>query len=93
VASLSLIVLLTLGAPALPSLGTLVAPLAGGAAGGLGVLLQYRALALVDMSVVSPIIAGPALVPVVWGTAAGERPGLLRILGLVFTLAGVVLIS
>ena len=93
VASLSLIVLLALRAPALPSLGALIAPLAGGAAGGLGVLLQYRALSLVDMSVVSPIIAGAALVPVVWGTAVGERPGLLQILGLVFALAGIVLIS
>ena len=33
------------------------------------------------MSVVSPIIAGAALVPVLWGTATGERPSALQVLG------------
>ena len=73
VASLSLIALLVATAPDRPGC-RLAAPLVGGAIGGLGVLLQYRALALVDMSVVSPIIAGAALVPVLWGIGAGERP-------------------
>ena len=61
----------------------MAAPLVGGAVGGFGVLLQYRALSLVDMSVVSPIIAGAALVPVLWGTAIGERPSPLQSLGIV----------
>ena len=93
VASLSLIALLSVVAPAQPSLGALAAPLVGGAVGGIGVLLQYRALSLVDMSVVSPIIAGAALVPVLWGTAIGERPSPLQSLGIVLTLAGIVLIA
>ena len=48
VASLSLIVLLIAIAPARPTLAAMAAPLAGGAVGGIGVVLQYRALALVD---------------------------------------------
>jgi len=93
VASLSLIVLLAIVAPARPSTGSLVAPLVGGAIGGVGVLLQYRALALADMSVVSPIIAAAALVPVLWGIGTGERPSALQLLGIVLTIAGLVLIS
>ena len=34
------------------------------------------------MSVVSPIIAGAALVPVTWGIATGERPGAVQALGI-----------
>ena len=93
VASLALIVLLIVVAPARPTLGAMAAPLVGGAVGGIGVVLQYRALALVDMSVVSPIIAGAALVPVLWGAAIGERPGALQIVGILATLVGIVLIS
>jgi len=93
VASLSLIVLLVVVDPTRPPWNVLAAPLAGGAIGGLGVLLQYRALALADMSVVSPIIAGAALVPVLWGVAAGERLGSLQLLGVALTIAGIVLIS
>jgi drug/metabolite transporter (DMT)-like permease len=93
VASLALLGLLALTAPPQPGLAALAAPAVGGAIGGLGVVLQYRALSLVDMSVVSPIIAGAALVPVLWGTAAGERPSLLQVAGMAFTLLGIVLIS
>jgi drug/metabolite transporter (DMT)-like permease len=93
VASASLILLLAARQPACPSVAALIAPAVGGAVGGLGVVLQYRALALVDMSVVSPIIAGAALVPVLWGIVAGERPGELQAAGIVCTLAGIVLIS
>ncbi len=93
VASVSLLALLAAASPARPSLAALAAPAVGGAVGGLGVVLQYRALALVDMSVVSPIIAGAALVPVLWGTAGGERPGVLQTLGIALTLVGIVLVS
>jgi drug/metabolite transporter (DMT)-like permease len=93
VASLSLVALLMLTAPARPELAALAAPAVGGAVGGLGVVLQYRALSLVDMSVVSPIIAGAALVPVLWGAATGERPSPVQALGIVCALGGIVLIS
>lgn len=93
VASLSLLSLLVVTAPDRPSPAALAAPAVGGVIGSMGVVLQYRALALVDMSVVSPIIAGAALIPVLWGTVSGERPGTLQLAGIVCTLAGIVLIS
>ena len=93
VASLSLIALLVATTPERPAVAALAAPALGGAIAGLGVVLQYRALALVDMSVVSPIIAAAALVPVLWGSVTGERPSLLQVLGMTCTLAGIVLIS
>ncbi len=93
VASLTLLVLLAFIGPARPDLGALVAPAVGGVVGAFGVILGYKALALADMSVVSPIIAGAALVPVTWGIATGERPGSLPVLGIGVTLLGIVVIS
>lgn len=93
VASLTLLGLLLALSPPQPSVGALAPPLVGGAIGGVGVVLQYRALALADMSVVSPIFAAAALVPVLWGIAAGERPGMLQLLGIALTIVGIVVIS
>lgn len=93
VAALVLVVLLTMVAPQTPPAAALVPAVIGGVAGGAGALLQYRALALLDMSVASPIVAGAALVPVLWGLARGEQPGPLQIAGVAMTLAGIVLIS
>ncbi len=93
VASLSLLALLVVRAPEPPQLTALAAPAVGGLIGGVGVILGYRALALADMSLVSPIIAGAALVPVAWGIAAGERPGAVQGLGIALTLLGIVLIT
>ncbi|NLE21652.1 MAG: DMT family transporter [Actinobacteria bacterium] len=93
VASATLLVLLAVISPARPGLSAVVAPAVGGVVGAFGVLLGYKALALADMSVVSPIIAGAALVPVTWGIASGERPGSLQVLGIGVTLIGIVVIS
>ena len=93
VACLSLIVLLAMLAPDRPSWAALAPALIGGAVGAAGVLLQYKALALLDMSVASPIVAGAALVPVLWGVVSGERPGPVELLGVALTLTGIVLIS
>ena len=92
-ASLSLLGLLAVLAPVPPSPGALLAPLAGGTIGGAGVLLYYRALSLTSMTVVSPIVASAALVPVLWGIIGGERPGPVRVIGIAVTLAGVALIA
>jgi drug/metabolite transporter (DMT)-like permease len=93
VASLSLVCLLVVVAPARPATLALAAPALGGTVGAIGVLLAYKALALADMSVVSPIIAGAALVPVTWGIATGERPGALQAIGIILALLGIVLIA
>jgi drug/metabolite transporter (DMT)-like permease len=93
VAALALVALLLVLGPETPSVAALVPAVLGGVAGGVGALLQYRALALLDMSIASPIVAGAVLVPVVWGLARGEQPGLLQVAGMAMTLAGILVIS
>jgi drug/metabolite transporter (DMT)-like permease len=67
---------------------------ASGVAGGLGVLLLYRALATGVVSTAAPLISMIALtVPVAAGLARGERPGLLPLLGVVAGAVAVVLIA
>jgi drug/metabolite transporter (DMT)-like permease len=67
---------------------------AAGVFGVVGVLTFYRALALGTMSIVAPIVATCAIVPVVAGVALeGERPGTLQWIGVVAALGGVALAS
>jgi uncharacterized membrane protein len=66
----------------------------GGLAGGLGVMLLYRGLAVGTMSIVSPVTAVcAALVPLVVGLALGERPGALALVGVVCSVIAIVLVS
>ena len=62
-----------------------------GLIGIVGVLALYSALGLGTMSIVAPIGATSAIVPVVWGIAGGERPGALQWAGVVLALTGVIL--
>jgi drug/metabolite transporter (DMT)-like permease len=80
------------GAP-LP--GGQAALLAGGAglAELVGFAALYRALAVGTMSVVAPISALAALLPIVVGLAAGEAPTTLQGLGMALALAGAALAS
>jgi drug/metabolite transporter (DMT)-like permease len=64
-----------------------------GIGGGAGLAAFYRALALGTMSVVSPLVACGAVVPVVIALATGERPSALALGGAVVALAGAVLAS
>jgi uncharacterized membrane protein len=67
---------------------------AAGAAGGLGLAGLYTALANGPMNVVAPVSAVTgALVPVVAGLLAGERPSAAATLGIVLALGAVVLVS
>jgi drug/metabolite transporter (DMT)-like permease len=61
--------------------------------GSLGLICFYAALATGTMGVVSPIAALGALVPVVGGLLAGERPSTLASLGIVVALVGAVAAS
>jgi drug/metabolite transporter (DMT)-like permease len=68
--------------------------LAGGLTGSAGVLLLYRALAVGVVSTVAPLISMVALsVPVAVGLFAGERPGVLPLLGVLAGAFAVALIS
>ena len=67
---------------------------AGGVAGGLGVMLFYRALATGVMSVVAPVTAVTgAVVPVVTGLLLGERPGAPALVGIGIAIAAVALLA
>ena len=88
----STIVVLVAHPPA-PPLMTLAVGLLGGACSAVAALAQYRAYTLIKMSVVSPIVAGAILVPVVWGLARGEHPTTLQLVGIALTIIGIVAIS
>lgn len=77
-----------------PSADDLLWGSAGGAAGGLGLALLYRALALGRMSVVAPVTAVCAImVPVVVGLLLGERPAITVLAGVALAMGAIVLIS
>ena len=65
-----------------------------GFAGGTGVLLLYRGLAVGRMSVVAPVTGVEAAgVPVIAGVVLGERPSLVALGGVFLALAAVALVS
>ncbi|MGH3023695.1 MAG: EamA family transporter [Gaiellaceae bacterium] len=78
------------GAPAARYLG--YAALAG-IAGAVGIAALYRGLAVGSMSVVAPISATAAVVPVAAGLVTGERPSAVQGAGIGLALVGVVLAS
>jgi drug/metabolite transporter (DMT)-like permease len=71
--------------PSLPALGWAVG---AGAAGAVGLLALYRAMSIGQISVVAPISACGAGLPVVVGLASGEAPGSLALAGIALALAG-----
>jgi drug/metabolite transporter (DMT)-like permease len=98
VAQLAGLVLLVLVLPLLPSgspqRSDFLWGAASGVAGGTGVALLYRALAVGTMSIVAPTTAVcAAAVPVVVAFALGERPGGLAGVGIVLAAMAIVLLS
>jgi len=61
--------------------------------GTAGVAALYRGLATGLMSVVAPIAAAAAVIPVVWGAVRGDAPTALQNGGIALALGGVVLVS
>lgn len=92
-ALLTALAVLAVTSSAVPSGAGLVAPIVAGVAITLSALCEYRAMSLAPMSLVAPIFAGAAAVPVVWGLARGERPGAVQIAGMVLTVVGIVLLT
>jgi drug/metabolite transporter (DMT)-like permease len=87
-----LVLSLTLGGS--PTGHALAWALVGGLGNGFGTAFLYRGLAAGRMGVVAPISGvGAALVPVVVGLVAGERPGTLVWAGLLAALPGIWLVS
>lgn len=80
------------GEPA-PHGAALAWALASSVGGGLGIAAFYRALAVGTMSIVAPMGALGAVVPMIGGLVEGERPGAVQAAGVVVALAGVILAS
>jgi drug/metabolite transporter (DMT)-like permease len=76
-----------------PSAAAIAWAALAGTAGIVALAAFYRGLAIGTMSVVAPISATAAAVPVLVGLAEGERPGTLQVAGMVVALAGVILAS
>ena len=64
-----------------------------GVMGAFCIVTFYLALSYGPVSIVAPVLASSACIPVVYGLARGERPSALQLTGLVTTLAGVMLVS
>jgi uncharacterized membrane protein len=98
VSQLAGLLLLVVMVPFLPQAAPARADFAWGAlaglAGGTGVALLYRALAIGVMAVVAPTTAVCAVViPVVFSIALGERPPFTTIGGIALAIAAIVLVS
>lgn len=78
--------------PAVPL--SLLWGVAAGAFGLVGLLTFYRAMAAGAMTVVAPVAAvTSAAIPVVYGLLDGERPGLVRLVGVLCALGAIGLVS
>jgi drug/metabolite transporter (DMT)-like permease len=66
---------------------------ASAVAGTAGLACFFRAIAIGKMSLVVPIAATAAVVPVIVGVATGDRPGPLQVAGMIVALAGAVMAS
>ena len=77
----------------LPGLEPVAWAAASGVAEVIGFAALYRGLAIGAMSVVAPVSATAALVPLIVGLAAGQAPSALEGAGIVVALAGAALAS
>jgi uncharacterized membrane protein len=64
-----------------------------GVAGGAGLAAFYRALAVGTMTIVAPIAACGAVLPLALALAGGDRPGAAALAGALVALAGAVMAS
>ena len=76
-----------------PVLDGIVWGIVAGFFGGAGLLFFYRGLAAGVMSIVAPIAACGAIVPVGVAMALGEAPSVLAWFGIAAAIAGIVLVS
>ena len=86
------VVIVATGQP-VPDTRRLLFGLLAGLALAIGLGALYQGMAIGVMSVVSPISATGAIIPVAYGLARGERPSALQGAGVAAALVGVVLVS
>lgn len=88
----SLVMVAALSPPA-PSTSVVLVLVAGGACSATSAVTYFLAMTMTKMSVTSPILAGAAILPVLWGVARGEQPHPLQLIGAAAAIAGIALIS
>ena len=76
-----------------PGLHAVWPVLLGGLASVVAISCFYKALAIGSMSIVAPISATNAAIPFVVGIFAGERPGVVPLMGVALAAVGVVLVA
>lgn len=76
-----------------PVAGSIAWGVAAGLCGLVGLVCFYRGLAIGTMSLIAPLGACGALVPVLVGLARGDRPGLAATLGMAAAFGGILIIS
>ena len=91
--ALLLVVALVVTRPAWPNASEWAWGLAGGLSLAVGLGALYGGLARGVMSIVSPISATGAAIPIVYGLARGERPSALQWAGVVLALVSIVFVS
>ncbi len=88
----AIVIVVGVGALEVPSGSDLAAAVVAGVCQLAGIAALYRALAIGTMSVISPVSAsGAAVLPLIVGVTAGERPGALQVAGMAAAFAGVAL--
>ncbi|MGZ4387604.1 MAG: EamA family transporter [Gaiellaceae bacterium] len=90
---LILVAALTLGRGSFPNGHTAAWAALGGIAGVVGVAAFYRGMAIGTISVIAPVSATGAAIPLAVGLARGERPTLYALAGIALAMVGVVLAS
>jgi drug/metabolite transporter (DMT)-like permease len=85
------IAFLAASADPLPDLGPVALAAGAGVAGCAALAAFYRGLAIGTMSIVAPVSATGAVVPVLVGVASGERPGTIQVVGIALAMVGIVL--
>jgi drug/metabolite transporter (DMT)-like permease len=92
-AGLAVSALLSLGADLTMDAPGLAFALLAGACNAAALACFYRAGQTGDLSVLSPIAASGAVVPVLVGLASGDRPSPTQLLGLPVVMVGIVLVA
>jgi drug/metabolite transporter (DMT)-like permease len=76
-----------------PRLGSLLPPVLGGLVSAAAGLAEYEAFRISTMTLVSPIVAGSAVVPFVAGLIGGDRLAVVQLAGALLAITGIILIS
>jgi drug/metabolite transporter (DMT)-like permease len=93
-AGLCLVVAIVAGrGVAFPGVEDMLPAAVAGVMGAFCIVIFYLALSYGPISIVAPVLASSACIPVIYGLVTGERPSSLQLTGLAVTLTGVILVS